>query len=154
MVLVTLLFFCQADRILLGMKKRGVGAGKWNGFGGKVLSHESIEEATLRECEEEIQIKPKNIEKVATIEFHIPTKHYHTVAHVFMAEEWEGEPKETEEMKPQWFAINKIPYDHMWSDDKLWLPKILAGKKIQALFIFDNKEQVSFSKIEPLVETR
>ena len=26
----------QSSRVLLGMKKRGMGEGKWNGFGGKV----------------------------------------------------------------------------------------------------------------------
>lgn len=31
--------------VLLGMKKRGFGAGKWNGFGGKVQPGETIEEA-------------------------------------------------------------------------------------------------------------
>lgn len=34
--------------VLLGMKKRGFGAGKWNGFGGKVQPGETIEEAARR----------------------------------------------------------------------------------------------------------
>ncbi len=43
-------------RILLGMKKRGFGEGKWNGFGGKVnlidgRYQETIEEAAMRELE-------------------------------------------------------------------------------------------------------
>lgn len=33
---LTLLLIQQANKILLGMKKRGFGAGRWNGFGGKV----------------------------------------------------------------------------------------------------------------------
>ena len=35
-------------RILLGMKKRGFGAGKWNGFGGKLEPGESVQEAAKR----------------------------------------------------------------------------------------------------------
>ncbi|CAN0505072.1 unnamed protein product, partial [Ectocarpus sp. 12 AP-2014] len=35
----------DSKEILLGMKKRGFGEGKWNGFGGKVESGESVEEA-------------------------------------------------------------------------------------------------------------
>lgn len=30
-------------------------------------------------------------------------------------------------MKPQWFAINDIPYDNMWADDVYWMPLLLAG---------------------------
>ena len=46
--LYTLAFVLDAGRILLGMKKRGFGAGRWNGFGGKVDPGESIEAAAKR----------------------------------------------------------------------------------------------------------
>ena len=46
--LLTLLFVIESDRVLLGMKKRGFGAGRWNGFGGKVDRDETIEEAAKR----------------------------------------------------------------------------------------------------------
>jgi 8-oxo-dGTP pyrophosphatase MutT (NUDIX family) len=39
--------------ILLGLKKRGFGAGKWNGFGGKVEPGESIVQGARRELLEE-----------------------------------------------------------------------------------------------------
>lgn len=44
----TLVLVVQPSRVLLGMKKRGFGAGLWNGFGGKVQPGESIEEAARR----------------------------------------------------------------------------------------------------------
>jgi len=56
-VLLTLVFVVDrsppperaARRVLLGLKKRGFGADKWNGFGGKVeLSDASIEAAAAR----------------------------------------------------------------------------------------------------------
>ena len=34
--LFTLVLIRDSDRILLGLKKRGFGKGRWNGFGGKV----------------------------------------------------------------------------------------------------------------------
>ena len=34
--LLTLVFLRNGSKVLLGMKKRGFGVGKWNGFGGKV----------------------------------------------------------------------------------------------------------------------
>lgn len=46
--LYTLTFVTEAHRVLLGMKKRGFGAGRWNGFGGKVDPDESIEAAAKR----------------------------------------------------------------------------------------------------------
>lgn len=46
--LLTLVLVVQPGRVLLGMKKRGFGAGKWNGFGGKVQPGETIEQAAHR----------------------------------------------------------------------------------------------------------
>lgn len=46
--LLTLVLVVQPGKVLLGMKKRGFGAGKWNGFGGKVQPGETIEDAARR----------------------------------------------------------------------------------------------------------
>ncbi|HET8669978.1 MAG TPA: NUDIX domain-containing protein, partial [Candidatus Saccharimonadales bacterium] len=43
---------------LLAMKKRGFGINKWNGVGGKVDEDETIEQAAIRECQEEITVTP------------------------------------------------------------------------------------------------
>ncbi|KAI5229436.1 7,8-Dihydro-8-Oxoguanine Triphosphatase, partial [Manis pentadactyla] len=42
--LYTLVLVLQPQRVLLSMKKRGFGAGRWNGFGGKVQDKETIKE--------------------------------------------------------------------------------------------------------------
>ena len=46
---LTLVFLRREGEVLLGMKKRGFGEGKWNGFGGKVEAGETIVEAAARE---------------------------------------------------------------------------------------------------------
>lgn len=46
--LLTLVLVVQPGRVLLGLKKRGFGVGKWNGFGGKVQPGETIEDAAVR----------------------------------------------------------------------------------------------------------
>lgn len=46
--ILTLLLVHQKDRILLAMKKKGFGKGKFNGFGGKVQKNESVYEAAIR----------------------------------------------------------------------------------------------------------
>jgi 8-oxo-dGTP pyrophosphatase MutT (NUDIX family) len=48
-------FLNDRGEVLLAMKKRGFGAGKWNGVGGKVQEGEDIVVAALREIKEEIQ---------------------------------------------------------------------------------------------------
>lgn len=135
---VTLCFLLRDGEICLAMKKRGFGAGKWNGMGGKVSADETLEEATIRELEEEAAVvaKTENLELVATIQFIFPQSKadWTQEVHVFFIREWSGEPTETEEMAPRWFALADIPYDSMWIDDPIWLPKVLDGKKINASF--------------------
>ncbi len=131
-----------SKQILLGYKKRGFGQGKYNGFGGKVQNNESIEEAAIRELYEESGIKTslEYIKKVAEFEFeflHVPKeKLWDQVVHVFFINKWEGEPEESEEMKPVWFNIEDIPYDKMWKDDKYWLPLVLENKILEGKFKF------------------
>ncbi|XP_023213973.1 7,8-dihydro-8-oxoguanine triphosphatase-like [Centruroides sculpturatus] len=47
-VVMTIVLVRESSRVLLGLKKRGFGEGKWNGFGGKVQEGETIEEAAIR----------------------------------------------------------------------------------------------------------
>jgi mutator protein MutT len=131
----TLLFLRKDQQILLAMKKRGFGVGKWNGSGGKVEPGETVEQAAIRECQEETGVTPRDMEKVGELRFYMsadPDFGHH--AHVFVATTWEGEPHETEEMRPSWFSEADIPYDTMWPDDKVWMPLLLAGKHFHGNF--------------------
>ena len=65
--ILTLCIIYQDRKILLGMKKRGFGVGKWNGFGGHVEEAESTEEAVKREVFEEAGLKVKSLEKMGVI---------------------------------------------------------------------------------------
>lgn len=60
------------ERVLLGMKKRGFGIGKWNGFGGKVSNEKSTEEVLLRELKEEALIEVESPVKIGILEFEFP----------------------------------------------------------------------------------
>jgi len=145
---MTLGFILTNEDILLGMKKRGFGAGRWNGFGGKVHEGETIEEALIREFEEECEVKILGNVKIGIINFEFPTKQETLEVHIFKILEYEGMPKETEEMKPQWFKISQIPYKSMWSDDPYWMPLFLKEKKFTGHILFDEKEQVLKSEIK------
>jgi len=138
----TVLIIHQHPRILLGMKKKRFGLGKYNGFGGKVEEGETLEEAALREAFEEAGIRAINPQRVGEILFQFQTDEQDHLVHFFRAEDYSGELKESDEMKPEWFHVDNIPYDQMWSDDKYWLPLLLAEKKFRGNFIFNKNFQV------------
>ena len=130
--------------ICLAYKKRGFGAGRWNGIGGK-LKHpnETIEDAARREAAEEIGVKVNKLVKVAELNFifpHHPT--WNQLMYVFLADTWQGEPTESEEMKPQWFHVDEIPFASMWPDDKHWFPMFLEGKKFCGRFLFGDNDTI------------
>lgn len=132
---VTLCFLLRENEICLAMKKRGFGAGKYNGVGGKLDEGETVEQAALREVQEEIgvAVSIKDLEHAGTVTFTFTTKpDWDQEVHIFLIRKWNGDPIETEEMAPEWFALHEIPYEKMWIDDKHWLPTVLEGKKIQA----------------------
>lgn len=138
----TLCLLVKDDKILLAMKKRGFGIGKWNGVGGKVEDDETIEAAAAREVGEEIGVlaDPAKMERVGNVEFYFKDKpEWDQKMHVFLVKDWQGEPKESEEMAPKWYLKNEIPFDSMWPDDKHWLPVVLDGKKFEGKFYFVNE---------------
>lgn len=141
----------KEELILLGMKKRGFGIGKLNGFGGKVGQDEGIVEAAKRELLEESGLQALSLEKVAELEFHFPYKpEWNQKGHVFLVKEWQGEPQETEEMHPKWFAFEQMPIEKMWDDDKYWLDRVLKGEKLSAKIVFEQGEKVSKCEIKQL----
>ncbi len=133
---MSLVLIADGEKVLLGMKKRGFGTGRWNGFGGKVDGGESIEKAATREVFEECGLTVSNLEHRGVLDFSFEGKSGILEVHIFKVTQFTGEPKETEEMKPQWFSYREIPYASMWKDDKHWLPMFLAGKKFRGNFHF------------------
>ncbi len=135
----TLVYFLRRGKVLLIEKKRGLGKGFFNGVGGKVHKNESVEQAALRECEEEICALPKKLHWQGLLEFiNYKKREIEMIyVHVFLCKKWKGKVKETEEAKPFWFKLSEIPWDKMWEDDKFWLPYVLRGKKIFASFKFN-----------------
>jgi mutator protein MutT len=142
----TLLFLRDDTRILLAMKKRGYGIGRWNGVGGKLHKGETITEAAVRECQEEIGVTPVVIKETAILNFHSTKAQQVTV---FMCEKWQGEPCETEEMAPKWFSVGSLPYSKMWPDDPHWLPRVINGTYVTADFYFDDEDNLLKYEVLP-----
>lgn len=148
---LTLCLLHTDTHVLLGMKKRGFGAGRWNGFGGKVEPGETIEEAARREMQEEAGVLVPEIEKAGILHFAFEGSPELLEVHIFRARSYEGEPTESEEMRPQWFLQDEIPFPDMWPDDAHWLPTFFKGVKFRGTFFFDAANNVVEGGIEEVL---
>ncbi|XP_062388945.1 oxidized purine nucleoside triphosphate hydrolase [Sardina pilchardus] len=150
--LLTLVLVVQPGRVLLGMKKRGFGVGKWNGFGGKVQLGETIEQAAHRELLEESGLTVDILDKIGNIKFEFIGETELLDVHIFRADSFHGEPTESDEMRPQWFDCDKIPFSEMWADDILWFPMMLQKKKFLGYFKFQGHDLIVEHKLEEVNE--
>ena len=140
--LLSLCIVREGDKVLLGMKKRGFGAGFWNGFGGKVEPGETIEQGARRELQEEAGIVAASLTQVGRIDFDFVDDPVRLEVHVFLVDGFTGIPMETEEMRPQWYDLAAIPYEKMWLDDRYWLPLALEGKLFKGRFLFRGTDKI------------
>lgn len=137
-----LCFIVRDGQVLLIRKKRGLGGGKINGPGGRLEPGESALESAVRETREEIGVTPTGLDEIGQLHFHFLDGYKLHVA-VFHAAGFEGEPIETDEAKPIWADLGKIPYDQMWQDDPYWLPLLLQRKRFRGYFLFDDERLLS-----------
>ncbi len=158
----TLSFIFHKNRVLLGKKKRGFGIHYYNGFGGKVHNNETIEDAAIREVLEESGLKMDNFFFIGKLFFIFENSSNPAIeGNVFYCHRFTGIPKETEEMKPEWFYIpkkitintfvdlyNKIPFNNMWEDDIFWFPFLINKNVFYGFFILNQNNELLFSHLE------
>ena len=129
--------------VLLGWKKRGFGAGKLNGWGGKVHPGETIREAARREVFQECHLEVITMEFRGVLRFIFDERpEWNSECHLHIATEFTGIPAETEEMRPQWFTEYGAPFNSMWESDILWLPEVLSGKIVFRTFHFNADQRL------------
>jgi 8-oxo-dGTP diphosphatase len=136
-----LLFVIREGEVLLIRKKRGLGAGKINAPGGRIEPGETPEEASIRETQEEVCVTPSTPERRGHLRFHF-TDGYKLECHVLSSEACTGEARETDEAVPRWTPLDRIPFDEMWADDRLWIPLMLAKQPFRGTFIFDGERML------------
>ncbi|KAH7915048.1 hypothetical protein BJ138DRAFT_221832 [Hygrophoropsis aurantiaca] len=119
---------------------------RYNGFGGKVEAGETPAEAALRELKEEAGIEAP-LQHAGTLVFVDEGSEWAFQIEMFSARTYSGIPTETEEMRPEWFALPSldegthsraesdpanefppIPYHKMWEDDIYWMPVLAKGQ--------------------------
>jgi 8-oxo-dGTP diphosphatase len=141
-----LCFIQNRNQLMLIHKKTGLGQGKINAPGGRIEAGESTYDAAVRETQEEIGLTPSNLQVRGELFFAF-IDGYSLHGTVYFSDSFSGTPIETREATPFWCDISSIPYNEMWSDDRLWLPLALAGIRFKGYFIFDNDIMLSY-KIE------
>ena len=114
-------------RVLLGMKKRGFGAGMWNGFGGKVELGETVEEGARRELEEETGWRAGTCERLTSV---LTTPGFTDERiHLFMASELSSAQQNLQDDE----VIELVPMAFRDALDLVWNGKIEDGKTALAL---------------------
>jgi 8-oxo-dGTP diphosphatase len=141
----TLMFIVDEARglVLLIRKKRGLGAGKINGPGGKLDPGETELECAIRETEEELGVTALDAVKHGELWFQF-TDGLGMKVGVFRATRWMGEPRETAEAIPLWTALDALPLEEMWADDRLWLHEVVVEcRHFHGRFDFDGELMLS-----------
>ena len=139
----TLVFVVEDGRVLLIRKKRGLGAGKINGPGGRIDPGESPLDGARRELQEELLITPTGLRFAGELRFQF-VDGYAIQVFVFAASGYRGEPTETDEAVPLWTPVDEIPWHEMWEDDPHWLPHLFAGTRFSGRFVFDRERILEF----------
>jgi 8-oxo-dGTP diphosphatase len=141
----------DGPEVLLGLKKAGFGAGKWVGLGGHVEPGEKPVMAAVREVAEEsgLLVAADSMQHCASIEFRFPSRpSWDQTADVFVTSVFQGEPSESDEIAPRWFAEDSLPLDLMWDDARYWVPRVLAGEHVDVVITFA-EDCATVAHIEP-----
>ena len=132
----TLCYIRSNGRVLLQLKAADrFGGGFWNSPGGKLVDGESPEAATVREVQEETGLTVRDLRDHGTLIFYFGEDEQPKFAvQVFSTERFKGDLTANDEGRLAWFDEDRLPYDQMWPDDRLWVPHMLAGHRFRGVF--------------------
>jgi len=153
----------DGGRVCLGVRKKvssGLGENLIAGIGGKVgdsleIQNETSGKAMDREVSEEIGVKVLEKQQMGRVRFIFshkpPDSKWNQDVMIYSITRWEGMPSETESIKPMWFDIGEIPWERMWADNEYWLPKVLSGQRVDAIFLYSDDNKVVEYRFDEIV---
>jgi len=147
------------SEVLLGEKRRGLGAGRLVGPGGKREPGESPVDTAVRETFEEVgvRIDAADLEARGTLDYRFPYRpSWSQVSDVFVCRRWQGSPTGSDEIEPRWIPVDAVPWDAMWDDARYWLPGVLRGDGVRARFTFaeDNATVAGWTTVDATGDER
>jgi 8-oxo-dGTP diphosphatase len=154
-IVATLVFPIKENKVLLAKKTRKIGIRLWNGWGGGQEDGETVEEAALREFQDESGLKAilGDLEYKGKVIFHnqkADGRKFDVEVHMFLLRKWSGTLKPSPEMvEPTFWSLSNLPLYEMMPSDKDWLSFVLAGKFIDGNVWhgLDQKEIIKHSEI-------
>ena len=107
------LFVGKDGRILLGLRGpwKKVWPRHWDTIGGRVEVGESLDEALVREVQEEIGVTPTEFRLIATVRERQPEIYGDALHHVYAVTTWQGgEPANIcdEHTELKWFSVSEM----------------------------------------------
>ena len=103
----------NGGRILLGLRSssKTVWPDHWDTIGGHVETGESLEQALVREVQEEIGVTPLAFELIATVREREPERYGDMLHHIYAVTQWSGgEPQNVsdEHSELRWFDVGEM----------------------------------------------
>ncbi len=147
----TLLFLIKKSTgdivdVCLAMRKDGR-KGRYNGIDA-VVSDGEIADDVAKASAESLGVTVDSVVKCAEITFifpHDPSSDQ--VTHIYISENFSGEPSSTETMDPSWLSSSYLPYGEMWHDVIFWFPQVLEGKNVRARFVFGEGDVITEKEV-------
>lgn len=148
----TVVYPIKGYKITLGIKQRKIGAGLYNGWGGKVEEGETIRQNICNEFEQETKgakLYPEKIHPVALVHFFFADNDTDIPdfdVTFYIADEFVGIIQDTDEMKSaKPFSFDMVPYEKMLPADKEIISKILNGETFFGRVYF-NEDKTALRK--------
>jgi len=107
------LFISSDGKVLLGLRAASKRSwpGHWDTIGGHVEDGESLDQALIREVQEEVGVTPLQFRLVATVRERQPERYGDALHHVYAITSWRGgDPANVcdEHTELKWFSISEM----------------------------------------------
>jgi len=107
------LFIGEDGKILLGLRApwKKAWPGHWDTIGGRAETSESLDEALVREAQEEVGVTPTEFRLIATVRERQPELYGDALHHVYAVTKWRGGELANvcdEHTELKWFSVDEM----------------------------------------------